>query len=65
VILDAEGNELVSSDGPKGNIGAPATPLEVSWFLIMVERTRQHMTEDQFKRVCIELNEYGAKINPR
>jgi hypothetical protein len=38
-ILDAGGNELVTSDGPKGNVGCPAAPDEIAWFRTMLERT--------------------------
>ena len=33
VILDGEGQPLVTSDGPKGNVGCPARPHEVEFFM--------------------------------
>ncbi len=38
-ILDAAGKELVTSDGPNGNVGCPARPDEIAWFRAMLERT--------------------------
>ena len=35
-ILDADGKELVTSDGPKGNVGCPVRDHEIDWFLKMV-----------------------------
>ena len=45
VITDATGQELVTSDGPGGNVGCPVTEEERAWFLQMIDRTRQHMSE--------------------
>ncbi len=39
VILDPAGNELISADGPDGNIGCPVGPAEIDYFLTMIERT--------------------------
>jgi hypothetical protein len=38
-ILDGAGKELVTTDGPKGNVGCPAQPDEIAWFRTMLERT--------------------------
>jgi hypothetical protein len=65
VILDGSGKELVSSDGPSGNIGAPVKPLEVAWFMIMVDRSRQHMSEEQFHGLCRDLESYAETIRSR
>lgn len=45
VITDADGAELITSDGPGGNVGCPATEEERAWFLEMLQRTRQHMSD--------------------
>ena len=37
-ILDGEGKKLVTSDGPQGNIGYPAKPEEIAWFLEMLKK---------------------------
>ena len=38
VILDAEGKELISSDGPQGNCGYPLEPHEIAHFLSMLRQ---------------------------
>ncbi|HEX5054103.1 MAG TPA: hypothetical protein VFZ65_20160 [Planctomycetota bacterium] len=43
-VLDASGKELVTGDGPKGNVGCPARPHEIAWFRTMLERTRHRLT---------------------
>ncbi len=41
-ILDGEGTELITSDGPGGNIGCPITDEECAYFVTMIEQTIQH-----------------------
>jgi len=45
VILDGDGKELVTSDGPKGNVGCPAQPDEIDWFRTMLERTKSKLKD--------------------
>ena len=42
-ILDQQGKELVTADGPKGNVGCPAQPDEIAWFRTMLERTSRRL----------------------
>ncbi|MCA9320025.1 MAG: hypothetical protein KDB53_04785 [Planctomycetes bacterium] len=63
VILDGEGNQLVTSDGPKGNIGCPVTDEESSWFLEMIDRTRQHMSDADRAAIARDLATHATKIN--
>ena len=44
-VLDASGKELVTADGPKGNVGCPVQPDEIAWFRTMLERTRTKLTD--------------------
>ncbi len=62
VILDAKGQPLVTSDGPKGNCCFPDEPHEIDHFMAMVDKTRQHMTDDDRKIVERELKAYGAEL---
>ena len=61
-ILDADAKELVTSDGPKGNVGCPAQPHEIEYFLEMVDETRQHMTDEDRAFLEKELRAYGKKL---
>ena len=36
-ILDGDGKKLVTSDGPQGNIGYPAKPEEIAYFVEMLK----------------------------
>ena len=44
LITDSSGAELVTSDGPQGNVGCPVMPHETEWFLSMLDRTRQRLS---------------------
>ena len=37
VILDKNGKELITSDGPDGNVGCPVKPKERKWFTHMIK----------------------------
>ena len=61
VILDADGKELISSDGPKGNIGYPTTPEEIGYFVTMIEKTRKRMSAKQVAAIEQSLRENAAR----
>ena len=44
-IVDANGKRLITSDGPKGNIGCPIQPPETEYFRTMLEKTRKKLTD--------------------
>ena len=39
VILDGDGEELVSSVGPEGNVGCPVEPHEIEHFINMIKQS--------------------------
>jgi hypothetical protein len=61
VILDATGKQLVTSDGPKGNVGCPVQPEEVAWFMSMVKQTRQRITDEDFTALGEHLETFARK----
>ena len=54
-ILNAQGEVLVTSDGPNGNIGYPGTPEEIQHFLKMLRTTARRLTPEQFARLQNDL----------
>ena len=58
VILDADGKELISSDGPRGNCGYPLQPHEINHFLQMLRSTSTRMSEEHFTEIKQSLDEY-------
>lgn len=63
VVLDGEGKQLVTSDGPKGNIGCPVSDEECAWFLEMIDRTRQHMSAEDRAAIARDLAAHADVIN--
>jgi uncharacterized protein YyaL (SSP411 family) len=51
VFLDAKGNPIVTSDGPKGNIGYPALPEEIGHFIGMLRKAARRMEPAQIGAV--------------
>jgi thiol-disulfide isomerase/thioredoxin len=61
VILDADGKPLVTSDGPRGNIGYPSEPHEIEYFVAMLNQTRKSLSDSQVATLERQLQENAAK----
>jgi hypothetical protein len=59
-ILDGNGTELVTSDGPNGNIGCPITEAECAHFITMLEKTMQHAPDDRVGEIAKALDQYAS-----
>lgn len=46
LVSPEDGTVITKSDGPKGNIGFPATDEEIAYFVTMLEATKQLSSED-------------------
>ena len=62
LITDAEGKELVTSDGPKGNVGCPVSGDEIDWFIKMLQTGRRSLTEAELTKLRAALDTYGAQF---
>ncbi len=60
-ILDGDGTEIVTSDGPSGNIGCPVTEDECRYFVRMIEMTIQHAPEGRVAEIAKALDEYAQR----
>jgi thiol-disulfide isomerase/thioredoxin len=49
VLLDPKGKPIITSDGPKGNVGFPAEEHEVVFFIKMMETSKKRMTEQDIE----------------
>lgn len=63
VVVDAAGEELLTGDGPDGNIGCPVTEAEREWFMTILGRTRQHMSAADVEALRAALADHAAKIS--
>ena len=59
VILDANGGELISADGPDGNIGCPVAPDGIEYFMKMLEQTAKHSDDETRMAIRTSLEEYA------
>jgi hypothetical protein len=59
VVLDSEGNELISADGPNGNIGCPIVPEGIDHFMKMIQQTSQHADAEAHARLRAALEEFA------
>jgi thioredoxin-related protein len=51
VFLDSKGNAIVTSDGPRGNIGYPAAPEEIEHFIGMLKKAARRLEPAQIDRI--------------
>ena len=62
VILDADGQQVITADGPEGNIGCPARPHEIEHFMTMMRTGRKHMTDADLGTIQEKLEAYAKKL---
>jgi thiol-disulfide isomerase/thioredoxin len=61
VILDADGHALISSDGPKGNIGFPSEPEEIAYFVGMIQKTKKRTSDEKIAAITQAFQEHRAQ----
>lgn len=61
-FLDAEGKTLVTSDGPKGNIGYPVTADEIGHFVVMLRKVARKIEPAQIAAIETALRAEGERI---
>jgi thioredoxin-related protein len=57
VLLDGKGKTIITSDGPKGNIGFPAEEQEISHFVTMLEKSKKRITDKEVEELRKSLEE--------
>jgi uncharacterized protein YyaL (SSP411 family) len=62
VFTDAKGNAIVTSDGPKRNIGYPATAEEIEHFIAMLKKAARKISPAQIDVIESVLKAEGKKI---
>jgi uncharacterized protein YyaL (SSP411 family) len=62
VFLDPKGNAVVTSDGPKGNIGYPFTPEEIQHFIGMLKKVHRKIEPSQIESIEKVLKSEAEKI---
>lgn len=58
-VLDAQGTEIVNSDGPQGNIGYPAKQQEIDHYISMLQKAARRLTPDDLAKLKGALESYA------
>jgi hypothetical protein len=61
VFIDPEGQAIVTSVGPRGNVGMPWQPHEVVHFQAMLEKAKKHLTDEQIAALVKSIQEFRKK----
>lgn len=64
-ILDDSGKKLITSDGPKGNIGHPVGPEEIEHFIAMLRSTGKRISAKQLAEIREKLAENAKEVGIR
>jgi thioredoxin-related protein len=62
-ILDVQGKSLVTSDGPRGNIGYPGEPEGIDHFLAMVKGQARRIDAGQLGQLRKSLEQAAERLN--
>lgn len=65
VIQDADGRTVVTSDGPKGNIGCPWQPDEIAYFREMLAKARKNLTDADLDAIVQANQAFRAEVEKR
>jgi hypothetical protein len=60
-FIDANGQAIVSSTGPKGNVGAPWAPHEIDHFKTMLLKAKKQLTDAQIDALIASLQEFRKR----
>ena len=61
VVLDGNGQAIVTSTGPKGNVGMPWQPHEVEHFETMLKTAKKHLTDAEIAGLIASIQEFRRK----
>ena len=57
-FVDGDGRAVVTSTGPKGNVGFPWEPHEVEHFKTMLETSKRHLTDADVATLVKSLEDF-------
>ncbi len=65
VFTDASLTRLVTSDGPKGNVGFPVKDDEIAHFVAMLHKVRKKITKEDVTVIEMALRDKPKKKEPK
>jgi len=60
-FIDTNGQTIVTSTGPKGNVGAPWAPHEVDHFKTMLLKAKRQLTDAQIDALIVSLQDFRKR----
>jgi hypothetical protein len=60
-FIDANGDPIVTSTGPKGNVGTPWAPHEVEHFKTMLLQAKKRLTEAEIDALIASIQEFRKR----
>ena len=60
-ILDSTGEEIVTSDGPGGNVGCPVKPDEIAHFKTMISSSAKELSTQEVDQLIASLDEFAQQ----
>ena len=60
-FIDPGGQAIVTSTGPKGNVGTPWEPHEVEHFKTMLVKAKKHLSDAQIDALIASIREFRKK----
>ena len=64
-FIDTNGEAIVTSTGPKGNVGTPWEPHEVDHFRTMLVKAKKHMSDAEIAALVASLQEFRKKTEAK
>jgi hypothetical protein len=64
-FIDANGQAIVTSTGPKGNVGTPWEPHEVEHFKTMLVKAKKHLTDAEIDTLITSIQEFRKKMEAK
>lgn len=65
VVLDAQGERLITGDGPEGNCGFPYKPHEIAWFRTMLEKTSERLGDSEIDAIVAANEAFVEKLEKK
>lgn len=65
VFVGGDGRAIVTSTGPKGNVGMPWQPHEVEHFKTMLQRAKKHLTDAEIDRLIVSIQDFRKKTEAK
>ena len=60
-FVDGDGKAIVTSTGPKGNVGFPYEPFEIDHFKTMLDQAKRHLTDAEIAALVKSLQDARKK----